>query len=135
MSAINTTDVINEDLEAGPASSDPPNGTLEVPKPVIHTDKDFLKRAREVNKHGIFIFTCYSELNTFLLLRAQDEILKLQNKLHDCINNEIPWTDEDSETLQRKLKQYRIFSSAFAINSRRGLIDAKINFDMGTSAV
>jgi hypothetical protein len=107
MSATNTTDVI-EDLEAGPASPDLPNGALEPPKPVVYTDKDFLERAREVNKHGIFIFTCYSELNTFLLLRAQDEILKLQNKLHDCINNDIPWTDEDSETLQQKLKQYRI---------------------------
>ena len=115
MPGIDPIEVINEDLEAGAASPDlqnDVNGTLEAPRPVIHTDKDYLDRASEINKHGKFIFTCYSELNTFLLLRAQDEILKLQNKLHDCIKNEIPWTDEDSATLQRKLKQYRILSSA-----------------------
>jgi len=118
MSGTDTTDVINTDLEAGPASPDLQNDVsgaqinLEEPKPVIHTDKDYLARAREVNKHGKFIFTCYSELNTFLLLRTQDEILKLQIKLHDSIKNGPPWTDEDSTALQKKLKQYRILSSA-----------------------
>lgn len=81
---------------------------LAAPRPVIHTDEELLKRASEINKSGDFIFPCYSELNTFLLLRAQAHILKLENKLRDCVKDNVPWTDADSIELQEKLNQYRI---------------------------
>jgi hypothetical protein len=72
-----------------------------------HTDEQLLNRAREVNASGKFIFSCYSELNTFLLLKAQEEILEMQNKLHESVKGIGEWTSEDSESLQKKLTAYR----------------------------
>src|SRR5579871_1093225 len=73
-----------------------------------HSNRDLLSRAREINENGRFIFACYSELNTFLLLRAQDDILRLQNKLEDSVKGLSTWTDIDSGDLQQKLRQYCI---------------------------
>jgi hypothetical protein len=74
---------------------------------VEHTNEQLLDRAREINASGRFIFSCFSELNTFLILRAQDEILNLQNRLHDSVKGQGTWTNEDTNNLQKKLKQYR----------------------------
>jgi hypothetical protein len=115
MSQIETVDDSGTDLEQG-LPSETPKVTVEtaespddeeLPGRIGHTDEELLMRAREINSCGKFIFTCYSELNTFLLLRAQDDILKLQNKLHDSVKGKDVWTDEDSEHLQNKLRQYR----------------------------
>ena len=81
------------------------------PRQIGHSNKDLLKRAHEINERGQFIFTCYSELNTFLLLRSQDDILKLENKLNDSIEGIGEWTDEDFDNLQQKLRQYCNFLS------------------------
>jgi hypothetical protein len=101
------------DLEHGIPQKDLPHiTTVEAPPGQetthrAHTDEQLLKRAREVNASGKFIFSCFSELNTFLLLKAQDEILEMQNKLHESVNGIGEWTPGDSESLQKKLTQYR----------------------------
>src|SRR5436190_3322140 len=130
MSLNGGIDIGNADLERGSAGPDLPND-------VGHTDQDLLARAREVNTSGKFIFTCYSELNTFLLLRAQDEILRLQRNLQECVEKKMPWTDEDANKLQEKLKQYRIIRliSQFINNFRRIVGYAEDDFDLGTSTI
>jgi hypothetical protein len=100
------------DLEQGMTSNTPAATTTVPVNPEQetnppHTDEQLLKRAREVNASGKFIFSCYSELNTFLLLKAQDEILRMQNKLHESVNGIGQWTEEDSTALRKKLTEYR----------------------------
>jgi hypothetical protein len=120
MSELDTIEEIKIDLEKGARTPDPQstvNGGIEPPlnkraKEITHTDKEFLERAREINGSGKFIFTCFSEMNTFLLLRSQEAILKLQNKLHNSIEGEGTWTDKDSDDLQAKLSQYRMANSS-----------------------
>lgn len=84
---------------------------------ISHTDEELLKQAREMSSSGKFIFTCFSELNTFLLLQQQDEILKLEFKLYDSIKGAGSWTEQDSRTLQDKMKIYRTFA-VDAVDSR-----------------
>jgi hypothetical protein len=116
---MSESDIIEEtqkDLEKGihtPDVQSTVNGGLEPPlnearREITHTDKELLDRAREINSSGKFIFTCFSEMNTFLLLRSQQEILKLQNRLHDSIEGKGTWTEADSDDLQKKLSEYRM---------------------------
>ena len=106
------------DLEMGSTStaSDQQKAEVQVDESpvetafIAHTDEELLKQAREMSSSGKFIFTCYSELNTFLLLQQQDDILKLQCKLYDSINGPGPWTEQDLRTLQDKMKVYRTFA-------------------------
>src|SRR5271170_6959547 len=77
---------------------------------ISHTNEELINQAREMSSSGKFIFTCFSELHTFLLLKQQDEILKLQLKLEDSfISPGLQWTDDDMHTLQQKMRQYRTF--------------------------
>ena len=75
---------------------------------VTHSNEALLQRAREMNATGQFVFTTYSELNIFLLLRSQDEILQLQDKLYKSLKGEGAWTDEDGDNLAATLKRYRM---------------------------
>ena len=123
MSALDMIEEMKTDLERGIPTPDLQNSVIdgiepplnERPREITHTDADLLERAREINASGKFIFTCFSEMNTFLLLRSQDAILKLQNKLHDRVQT---WTDDDSENLQAMLRQYRISKNLFSTNPR-----------------
>lgn len=115
MSTLDSIDVITPaDPEKGlPPSSlenlvvDSNGSDDDERRQVKHTNEELLDRAREINASGKFIFSCFSELNTFLILRAQDEILRLQIKLHDSVKGKETWTEDDTDLLQEKLKQYR----------------------------
>lgn len=135
-------DIIEEtqqDLERGDTLQSTANGGIEPPlnerREITHTDKELLERAREVNSSGKFIFTCFSEMNTFLLLRSQQQILKLQNKLHDSVEGNGTWTDADSDDLQTKLNQYRTVQQYFSTNCRLGFRNAENNLDLGPSSL
>lgn len=121
--SISTESVQDIDIEQGLPSSEAPSAIplravtekLEADSKdtqgrnvFSHTNNELLSRARKINESGRFIFACYSELNTFLLLRAQDDILRLQNKLEDSVTGTSAWTDNDSNDLQQKLRQYCI---------------------------
>ena len=126
MSEFDAIEEMKTDLERGVSTPNLQNPVIggidpplnERPREIIHTDAELLKRAREINSSGKFIFTCFSEMNTFLLLRSQQAILKLQNKLHDSVEGKETWTDIDSENLQTKLQQYRIFRKISSANPR-----------------
>jgi hypothetical protein len=124
MSAPNATDDITPvDLESAlppsPEKLDDSDGSDEnVPRQAEHTIEELLLRAREINASGKFIFSCFSELNIFLLLRSQDEILRLQNKLYDSVRSKGTWSDADTDELQKKLKHYRKSLFAVALKSK-----------------
>ena len=87
---------------------------VENSKSFEHSDKQLLNRAREINANETFVFASFSEVNTFFLLRTQDELSKLQNKLEDSIRGTAAWTEEESDILQRKLEKYCILMSVIA---------------------
>ena len=105
MSTVDAIEMIPRDLEEGVSGAD--TGGVEPPLSMEHTTEDLLKRAGEINSSGKFIFACFSEMHTFLLLRSQDTIFKLQTRLHDSIQGEGTWTDADTENLRREVKEYR----------------------------
>jgi hypothetical protein len=90
----------------------------------MHSTQELLKRAREVNASGQFIFSGFSELTVFLLLRSQDHILRLQRKLHASVASGGPWCDDDANELRIHLKEYRTSSACFQVNLRRDVINA-----------
>ena len=101
------------DLERGPPTPDPTKDETQINESPLehtffsHTNDELLKQAREMSSSGKFIFCCFSELNTLLLLQQQDQILKLQLKLEDSVTGPGQWTDDDMHTLQHKMRQYR----------------------------
>jgi len=104
------------DLERGP-TPDQPKEDVQIDESslertfISHTKEELINQAREMSSSGKFIFTCFSELNTFLLLKQQDEILKLQLKLEDSFLSPGPqWTDDDMQNLQQKMRQFRTFA-------------------------
>jgi len=101
------------DLERGPTAPDQQKEEVQIDESPLertfipHTNEELLHQAREMSSSGKFIFCCFSELNTFILLQQQDQILKLQLKLEDSVNGPGQWTDDDMHTLQHKIRQYR----------------------------
>src|SRR5579859_1756306 len=97
-----------DDLEhAQPVTAEgtaqPAQNTPEDSRLGSHTMQELMERAQLVNATGKFIFSSYSELNVFLILRAQDQILELQKKLQDHMNGRGTWSDADDANLQYKL--------------------------------
>jgi len=69
-------------------------------------NNEIFNKARDMNASGKYFFNSFSHLQTFLLLRLQDEIAKLEKKLHDSVKGKGVWIDNDSVDLNNKLQQY-----------------------------
>jgi hypothetical protein len=80
----------------------------------LRTDRspyDLVKRIHEVTDMNMFLFHSFSDLNVFRILRLQDRLYAIDDKLraaHKTHNCELMWTKNEDDDLDNCLKKYCI---------------------------
>lgn len=89
-----------------------------------------------VDTRSNFVFSGFHELNLFILLKLENKLLQTRRKLYHANGTPktvVKWEDEETEELQRLLKQYRNTSN-FCSNSRRSISATRLTSKLGPSS-